>query len=414
MTEKKPVKKKRKAPPKKEKLDISDVLSEDFMAKAREGSVAKNMKKFQKLLDKSEYEKIIGRAMITNLDEGIAFINKDEVISIVNNTAKSMLNYKRKDDIYSEKYTNYLIFIDEKKNKIPKDKDPIKFAFSKKEPAHLRVTDNIEMVRRDGSSFPVISSTSPVIINKKFKGVVVIFRDASTEKKINEIKSDFISIASHQLRTPVAVSTLESEMLLSGHYGELNKEQRKAVYSILRYNKKMTYLLDVFMSVSKIELDRFQIKPRPIDLRLLLDDIINDLIYKVKKKKITLKKQYDVNIPIVDMDPELSRIIFQNLIANAINYTPNKGRITIGLEKLEESLVFKVSDTGFGIPDKDQVRLFTKLYRSEKAQNLNSEGSGLGLYITKSVIEKAGYKIWFESEENKGTNFFVEIPLNEK
>lgn len=397
---------------KKDPVDFSDVLNEDFWTKTQNGGLGQNLKKFDRLQEKNEYEKIIGQAMIENLDEGVVFISNEKLITIINDTAKLILGFKRKDDIYGRDYEKYLIITDRFGNKIAEDKNPVKISFKYNIASHLRITDNYDMVRRDGTTFPVTISCAPVIINKKIKGIICVFHNGTQEKKINEIKSDFISIASHQLRTPVAVSTLESEMLLAGHHGELNKEQRKAISEILSYNKKMTYLLDVFMSVSKIELDKFQINPRPTDLRLLLDDIIKDLLYKIKKKRITLKKQYDIGIPILDLDPELLRIIFQNLIANAVNYTSNKGRVTVCLEKKSDELLFTVKDTGFGIPEKDRVRLFTKLYRSDKTKKLNSEGSGLGLYITKSIVDKLGYNISLESEEDKGTVFYVSIPFS--
>jgi two-component system, OmpR family, phosphate regulon sensor histidine kinase PhoR len=392
-------------------IDLTEVLKEDFWNKANKSPLVKNLQKFNRLQEKTEYEKIIGKAMIENLDEGVVFINNDKLISIINENAKLLLGFKRKDDLYGRKYDEHLIITDRHGNKITTETNPVEKTFLTSQPQHIRVIDNNEMVRRDGSTFPINIATAPVIINKNMKGVVLVFQNASREKAINQIKSDFISIASHQLRTPVAVSTLESEMLLAGHYGELNKEQRKSITEILRYNKKMTYLLDVFMSVSKIELDKFQINPRPTDLRLLMDDIINDLLYKIKKKRISLRKQYDFELPVIDLDPELVRIIFQNLIANAINYTQTRGNITIGIEKKTDHLMFYVSDNGFGIPEKDQGRLFTKLYRSDKTKKLNSEGSGLGLYITKSIVDKCHFEITFKSKEDVGTTFFVKIPI---
>lgn len=411
MTENKEGRPERREKEKEGQIDLSDILSEDFWSKSPNASVGKNLQKFNRLQEKSEYEKIIGKAMIENLDEGVVFITNDGLISITNDTAKTLLNLKRREDAIGKNYEAYIIITDRAGARIADDKNPIKITFTEKESAHLRVTDHYEMVRRDGSSFPAIVSAVPVIINSRMKGIICVFSNASVEKKINEIKSDFISIASHQLRTPVAVSTLEAEMLIAGHYGDLNKEQKKSVESILSYNKKMTYLLNVFMSVSKIELDRFEINPHPTDLRLLLDDIISDLLYKIKKKRISLKKQFGIDLPIIDIDSELMRIVFQNLIANAVNYTQNRGAITVGVEKKGTELVFFVRDNGFGIPAKDQSRLFTKLYRSDKTKKINSEGSGLGLYITKSIVDKCGYKIWFESAEDKGTVFYVGIPL---
>jgi signal transduction histidine kinase len=140
------------------------------------------------------------------------------------------------------------------------------------------------------------------------------------------------------------------------------------------------------------------------------------------KKKVTLSVKVGADIPAIPADPKLLRIIMQNLLSNAIRYTAEKGEIDFGARLAkrgsfvdgrkidEDSIAIVVSDTGYGIPKNQQGQIFTKLFRADNARERNTEGTGLGLYIVKSIIERSGGNIWFESEENKGTKFYVTLP----
>ena len=173
----------------------------------------------------------------------------------------------------------------------------------------------------------------------------------------------------------------------------------------------MTDLVDTLLNISRLEMGTFTIDPGVVDVVVMANDVLEELQLDIAKKCLDIVK--NVSQERVDMvaDPKLLRIVFQNLLSNAVKYTQEGGTILVTIEQQEDEYLFSVSDTGFGIPKKDQPLIFNKLFRADNAKQQGVEGTGLGLYITKTIVEKSGGKIWFESEENKGTTFLITFPL---
>ena len=179
-------------------------------------------------------------------------------------------------------------------------------------------------------------------------------------------------------------------------------------------NKRMVELVNSLLGVSRMELGTFISNPVLTDVTGLIKDICNEQKINVDEKEITLDFIIENNIPIIETDTRYLNMVIQNLISNAIKYTPQKGSITIsiGLEKDKKNILFKVIDTGIGIPEKEQGKIFNKLFRAKNVLDGNYiSGTGLGLYIVKSIVENSGGKVWFESVENVGTTFFVRLPI---
>jgi two-component system sensor histidine kinase VicK len=161
-----------------------------------------------------------------------------------------------------------------------------------------------------------------------------------------------------------------------------------------------------------LEIGTFVIELVPTDRVKITKEAINEQKNEVEKKKINFSYKFEKNTPTINGDPKLLHMIVQNLLSNAIKYTPDKGNIKLSLSVQDsKKLLLTISDTGYGIPTKQQDKIFTKLFRADNARKISSDGTGLGLYIIKSVTEKPGGKIWFEPEENKGTTFYVHIPI---
>jgi signal transduction histidine kinase len=241
---------------------------------------------------------------------------------------------------------------------------------------------------------------------------VVVFRDITKERAIDKTKSEFVSLASHQLRTPLSAINWYAEMLIAGDAGELNEEQKSYVDEIYRGNQRMVELVNALLNVSRLELGTFAIEPRPTNVIEVADTVLNELQPDIERKMIHINRVYDENIGIINLDPELIRIIIQNLLSNAVKYTPEEGKVSIKIEKIGKDVLIQVSDTGMGIPKKQQENIFSKLFRADNARESDSEGTGLGLYIVKSILESAGGAISFESVENTGASFSVTIPAS--
>jgi len=335
-------------------------------------------------------------------------------IIIINEIAKETLGYGLNENLIGKNVFTLIEWRDKAGQKIEKEERPVSLVVRENKMIRVSFSDGWNGVRKNGKTFPVRIYTSPVKLAGKIRAIVVVFHDATKERRIDEIKSDFISIASHQLRTPLAVSTLHTEMLLAGHIGELTAEQREYIEEIHFYNKKMAELLSVFLSVSKIEMDTFTMEFESLSVESILDDTVHELSVDVNEKRIKITKTYHSALPKVYADNRLLRIALQNIISNAVKYTPVGGKVFIETKKSGDNILIKIKDTGIGISEADKSRVFMKLYRGKNAKKADSIGTGLGLYIAKSFIDKSGGEIWFDSQINVGTTFFVLLPIKHK
>jgi signal transduction histidine kinase len=240
---------------------------------------------------------------------------------------------------------------------------------------------------------------------------VVVFRDVTKEREVDKAKTEFVSLASHQLRTPLSAVNWYAEMLLAGDVGKLNDEQKKYIDEIYKGNQRMVDLVNALLDVSRIELGTFAISPEPTQLTDISKSIIKELKPEIKKKNQVVSEDYEKNLPKINVDQKLIRIVIQNLLSNAVKYTPEKGRIGIEMKTSGANIEIKVADTGYGIPKPQQKDIFTKLFRADNVRQKDTEGTGLGLYIVKNIVEQSGGKISFDSTEDKGTTFYVTIPL---
>jgi signal transduction histidine kinase len=229
-------------------------------------------------------------------------------------------------------------------------------------------------------------------------------------KHQNAIKSDLISISAHQLRTSLAAVKWILKMLLDGDLGALTPEQNNLMKKAFDSDERMIKLVNEMLSINHAE-DTLESKHvEPTDIVALLDETVFDFIGESHKRGIELVflKPSTPLAPIA-LDPEKARVVFQNLIENAIKYSGTSDRVLINMTDSPEEVQISVRDTGIGIPEEDQARIFGKFFRAENARKQESIGSGLGLYTTKRIMEKHGGKIWFESSP-AGTTFFVSFP----
>lgn len=258
----------------------------------------------------------------------------------------------------------------------------------------------------------LLVTTSPILNDKnEIIGIVHIAKDITERKKIERSKDEFISLASHQLRTPLTNISLASELLLRGAEGNVDPMQKEMLDEIYRSTKRMTALISNMLNVSRIEMGTLAIQPKPMNIGKSAEEIVNELQSQINEKKLILKKEFQSGLPGIKFDEAVFRIILENLLTNAIRYTPRGGTIAVGLAQKSNQLVLSVCDTGCGIPKDDQENIFQKLFRAENAKKISSDGHGLGLYMVKSMAEKTGMKIDFKSQEGQGTEFFVSLPI---
>jgi len=266
--------------------------------------------------------------------------------------------------------------------------------------------------RKNGVLYQSQTKISPILNEKKeFLFYVGVERDITKEKEIDKAKTEFVSLASHQLRTPLSTINWYVEMLLDNDAGNINEEQKEYLQEIHISNKRMIELVTALLNVSRIELGTFAVEPKPTDIVEISDSVLEELVPQIKEKKLRTTKKYDSQLDKkMSFDPNLIGIVFQNLLSNAVKYTPEGGQVDLIIQKRKSDILVTIKDTGYGIPKKTQSKIFTKMFRADNVKTKDTTGSGLGLYIVKSILEQSQGKIWFESEENKGSTFYFTIP----
>jgi signal transduction histidine kinase len=200
-------------------------------------------------------------------------------------------------------------------------------------------------------------------------------------------------------------------MLLAGDAGKITKEQKDYLEEVYSSNKRMVELVNSLLNLSRLDLGTFTVNPEACDLTEISKNVLKELSSIIKTKKMKIEQDYEKGLKEIKVDKKLTRMIFQNLLTNALKYTPDKGKVSVSIKQEEKNILIEVKDTGYGIPKKDQPKIFGKLFRADNVKN-ETDGTGLGLYIVKSILEQSGGRIHFVSEENKGTSFFVKIPLS--
>lgn len=240
-------------------------------------------------------------------------------------------------------------------------------------------------------------------------GLVTIF-DITDQKKLDQAKTEFVSLASHQLRTPVATVKWYIEMLLSDNIGALSPKQNEYLKTVFKVNEEMIDLVETLLNVSRIEIGTIKIEPKSTDVIELTEGILMELSPQIEGKNINIEKQYDNNLKDVEIDPKLLRIVIQNLISNAVKYTRENGTVSIVFKESFGEKTIVVSDNGIGIPEGQQDKIFTKMFRAENTHKLvGASGTGLGLYLVKSMIEVMGGSISFVSKEDEGSIFTIKF-----
>lgn len=269
----------------------------------------------------------------------------------------------------------------------------------------------IQNKKKNGEEYIAEISISP-IMNKNGEVIffVVLERDITLAKEVDKMKTEFISLASHQLRTPLTSMKWGLEAMLGHDLGTLTEKQQEYVDDIYNSNKRLISLVEGLLNVSRIESGRILIEPEMTDVTALVNDIVKELGPKSTERNIAVSIQSE-QLPEINIDPKLVREIYLNIISNAIKYSHEGESVNINLYKKDGYVVSEIKDHGVGIPEQNIGDIFNKFYRAENAVKILPDGTGLGLYLAKSLVELMNGTIWFESVEGKGTTFWFTLPV---
>ena len=351
----------------------------------------------------------IREAMIFSVGDGLVATDRDGKILLMNPAAEKML-LQNAQEVIGEDYIETVPAADKDGQIIPSEKRPL-LAVLKQGKSFTNHSANY-YVRKNGSKFPTAITTSPIKYQNSIIGAIITFRDITHEKEVDRMKTEFISLASHQLRTPLSAIRWFVEILQNGDAGKLNRKQIELLGDIYQSTKRMIQLVNDLLNISRMETGRIIIDPKPTHLGQLLEEVLKELKPKINSKKQRLIISYHPDLSKINIDPNLIRAVYLNLLLNAIKFTPEYGEITVIISRKGNDIVSQITDSGWGIPKNEQRKIFQKFYRGSNIIKKVFEGTGLGLYLVKSIIEASKGKIWFESGENKGTTFWFSLPVS--
>jgi len=348
---------------------------------------------------KAEEEKNKTLAVITNFSDGLLVFDKEGKLSLINPQAEDFFKVRGKEII--DKSIIELGTFPTIKPVVTLVGKEIKGIFRKE----IQIKENLVLE----------VSTIPIMREEEKMGTLVILHDITREKMIERMKTEFVSLSAHQLRTPLSAIKWTLRMLLDGDLGPILKEQREFIEKTYKSNERMINLINDLLDVTRIEEGKYLYKPILTDFEPICQFVINSYREEVERRKLKIEfKKPEKKLPRVKVDVEKIRLAIQNLLENAIRYTKSGGEISVSLRDLKKEIEFSVRDTGVGIPKDQQARVFTKFFRAANVIRMETEGSGLGLFITKNIVEAHGGRIWFESEEGKGTTFYFTLPVKEE
>ena len=266
---------------------------------------------------------------------------------------------------------------------------------------------SVEVPFEDGRTF--YASVAPIKSSEGVTvGVVVVMRDVTHFKELNEMKSEFVATVSHDLRAPLTFMRGYTTML--SMVGELNDRQRDYMQRILEGIEQMNGLVGDLLDLRRVESD-VGIRQEPCRLGLVMVEAVEAIRARANAKDVELRLEPSEGSPTVIGDRTLLRQSVSNLVDNAVKYTPSGGVVSVGLDITEDTATIRVSDTGIGIAPADQVRLFEKFYRIKRRETGSIQGTGLGLALVRSIVERHGGRVWVESVLNEGSTFFIQLPL---
>ncbi|MBM2820869.1 MAG: multi-sensor signal transduction histidine kinase [Candidatus Berkelbacteria bacterium] len=358
-----------------------------------------------KMLREIEEERKKDEALLTSIGEGVLAVDQTGKIILLNGAGEQITGYLQ-EELLNKTILETLGLWNKEKQQIDDKDSPIDQVLKDGKTASI---DEIYLKKRDGTLFPSYLSVAVIRgADEKIMGAIVVFRDITHDLEVEQMKQELISIATHELRTPITGVKGYLDMILGGDAGELNPDMKEMVTEVAKITQRLADLVDDLLNIGRIEQGRIEFRPVPTDLSKIIQEVIDELQIQAKDKKLILSYEKKT-IPQVKADPERTRQVLINLIGNSIKYT-EQGSVTVSSDTKDKEVVVQVKDTGLGISKEGQKKLFEKFYRVRTEKTRQVTGTGLGLWITKQLVEKQGGKIWVESEEGKGSDFSFSLP----
>ncbi len=357
-------------------------------------------------------DKVKSEAVLQSMSDGVFVVDREKRLIFTNEAAENLIkiSQKQKENLMGHFYGNVFKF------RIG-DKD---LDYTKECPLQLAITEGKPNNRKDLALltffkkpvFIALSSAPVIDAAGNAQGAVAVIRDITKEKEIEKMQMEFISIASHELLTPITQVQGHLSMMVEEHIGKMDETALKLAGNAFKGIRRIARLVKDLMNVSRIERGAMKINLVEIEIEKAIESLIKD--FQMDAQSLGLKllfKKPAKRMPFVLADMDRLSEVLTNLIGNALKFTKSGGIILSVLEKRDGFVVVSVSDTGIGIPKENLEKLFDKFYQVDSSATREAEGTGLGLYISKTIIEMMGGKIWVESKPGKGSIFSFSLPI---
>jgi len=380
-------------------------------------SAVGNTKLASSLRDEQTKNSII----LNSIEDGVVLIDEQGIIRLFNPGAANITGWKR-DDAEGLDWKSVFKFIDSKGEGIAEDKSP--FTHAMKSGQTIR-DNNANLTTKSGSAIAASFSVSPIIDSGQVTGLVGVFRDVSEERQEENQRAEFISTASHEMRTPVAAIEGYLSLALNEKVATIDARAKEYLEKAHAATKHLGELFQDLLTSAKAEDGRLTNHPEAVELGAFMEQLTSDLHFAAQKKSLMLEFIIG-NSNVIDAtagandkvvrplyyafaDPDRLREVITNLFDNACKYT-DEGKITLGLTGNDTVAQIYIKDTGHGIPPEDIPHLFQKFYRVDNSATRTIGGTGLGLFICRKIIELYHGRIWVESTLNKGSTFYINLP----
>lgn len=364
----------------------------------------------------TELSQVAGKAevVINAIADGVIALDAQGTIQLINPAAQQIIGWGKQDALALD-YKSVLKLVDKDSKELTSANDPIAQVLTTNKEVSSK---DLTLITNSGKKLLVAVVVSPV--GRLGSGVIVVFRDITKEKAEEREQAEFISTASHEMRTPVASIEGYLGLALNPQTAQIDEKAREFITKAHESAQHLGRLFQDLLDVSKADDRRLSNNPKVVDVVAFTEDIVDGLIPKAEQKGLRVLFKPNPNkeekgerrlnpVYYANVDNDHLREVLSNLVENAIKYTP-EGEVVVDVTGDEDHVVVTVTDSGIGIPKEDQAHLFQKFYRVDNSATREIGGTGLGLYLSRKLAEAMGGRIWVESEYKKGSTFSVEIP----
>lgn len=347
-------------------------------------------------------------ALLESMGEGVIATDLDAKVVIMSKVALQLLGLTR-EEMTGKSILETFVIYDADGVRVTDILQPISLTLTL---LATSTSADYMVSRKDGATFPAVITTSPVLLDGKMSGVIVVFRDITKEKEIEKLRVDFLSLASHQLRTPLSGTKWLIETIQRGIIGALNPKQKVYLDHLFQINERMIRLVADMLNILMIESGSAQVKMQEVAVHKIYEELELMVEPVSRTKGITLTNAFKDRkaLVVIESDPQILRSILESFVGNAINYSLPDQAVVFDAQEAASTVIFSVTDSGIGIPQNEQKRIFERFYRASNAKRLKPDGTGLGLYTAFILAQKIGAKISFESMDGSGTTFYLQVP----